>query len=222
MFNKSSLLIISLLLFCTTGIRAQKILSEGIIYYDISVQTGSSEPQMADMFDGAKATLFLRGSLSRSELTSSLGSTTTIYDHRAGNGVVLRDFGTQKLLIKMNEANWADKNKKYEGIEFKPTGETKMIAGYNCEKADALLKDGSKFTVFYTREIKTENEDYDPQFKNLPGTALEYESVAGNLKIKYTASKISFDPVPMQKFEIPKNGYRELTYEESTKKGSGK
>lgn len=222
MFNKSTLLIISILLFCTTGIRAQKILSEGIIYYDISVQTGSSEPQMADMFDGAKATLYLRGSLSRSELTSSLGSTITIYDHRVGNGVVLRDFGTQKLLIKMNQDNWADKNKKYEGIEFKQTGETKMIAGYNCEKADALLKDGSKFTVFYTREIKTENEDYDPQFKSLPGTALEYESVVGNLKIKYTASKISFDPVPMQKFEIPKNGYRELTYEESTKKGSGK
>lgn len=222
MFNKSTLLIISILLFCTTGIRAQKILSEGIIYYDISVQTGSSEPQMADMFDGAKATLYLRGSLSRSELTSSLGSTITIYDHRVGNGVVLRDFGTQKLLIKMNQDNWADKNKKYEGIEFKQTGETKMIAGYMCEKADALLKDGSKFTVFYTREIKTENEDYDPQFKSLPGTALEYESVVGNLKIKYTASKISFDPVPMQKFEIPKNGYRELTYEESTKKGSGK
>jgi GLPGLI family protein len=222
MFNKSTLLIISILLFCTAGIRAQKILSEGIIYYDISVQTGSSEPQMADMFDGAKATVFLRGSLSRSELTSSLGSTITIYDHRVGNGVVLRDFGTQKLLIKMNQDNWADKNKKYEGIEFKQTGETKMIAGYKCEKADALLKDGSKFTVFYTMEIKTENEDYDPQFKSLPGTALEYESVVGNLKIKYTASKISFDPVPMQKFEIPKNGYRELTYEESTKKGSGK
>jgi len=222
MFNKSTLLIISILLFCTSGIRAQKILSEGIIYYDISVQTGSSEPQMADMFDGAKATVFLRGSLSRSELTSSLGSTITIYDHRVGNGVVLRDFGTQKLLIKMNQDNWADKNKKYEGIEFKQTGETKMIAGYKCEKADALLKDGSKFTVFYTMEIKTENEDYDPQFKSLPGTALEYESVVGNLKIKYTASKISFDPVPMQKFEIPKNGYRELTYEESTKKGSGK
>jgi GLPGLI family protein len=222
MFNKSTLFIFSILLFCTAGTRAQKILSEGIIYYDISVQTGSSEPQMADMFDGAKATLFLRGSLSRSELTSSLGSTTTIYDHRAGNGVVLRDFGTQKLLIKMNQDNWADKNKKYEGIEFKETGETKMIAGYKCEKADALLKDGSKFSVFFTREIKTENEEYDPQFKNLPGTALEYESVVGNLKIKYTASKISFDPVPMQKFEIPKNGYRELTYEESTKKGAGK
>jgi GLPGLI family protein len=215
-------MVISFLLFFANYSQAQKILSEGIIYYDISVQTGSNEPQMADMFDGAKATIFLRGSLSRSDLTSSLGSTTTIYDHRAGNGVVLRDFGTQKLLIKMNQQNWADKNKKYEGIEFKQTGETKLIAGYMCERAEALLKDGSRFTVFYTREVKAENEEHDPQFKTLPGTALEYESVVGNLKIKYTATKISFDPVPMQKFDIPKTGYRELTYEESTKRGSGK
>ena len=218
---KTSLIVSFLLVIFSLGGKAQKTLSEGIIYYDISVQTGNSQPQMADMFDGAKATLYLRGSWSRSELTSALGSTTTIYDHRAGNGVVLRDFGTQKLLIKMNKDNWADKNKKYEGIEFKLTGETKNIAGYKCEKAEALLKDGTRFTVFFTREVVVENTEYDPQFKNLPGIAMEYESVVGNLKISYTASKISFDPVPMQRFEIPKAGYRELTYEESTKKGTG-
>ncbi|MGL6266592.1 MAG: hypothetical protein ACRC2O_01660, partial [Chitinophagaceae bacterium] len=71
MFNKSCFFMISFFLLFLTGSFAQKILSEGIIYYDISVQTGSNEPQMADMFDGAKATLYLRGSLSRSELISS-------------------------------------------------------------------------------------------------------------------------------------------------------
>ena len=221
MVKRSVLFIFLLTVILSSEIRAQKTLSEGTIYFDISVQTGNSEPQMADMFDGAKATLSLRGSLSRSELSMALGSTTTIYDHRAGSGVVLRDFGTQKLLIKMNKDNWADKNKKYDGIVFKPTGETKKIAGYTCEKAEAILKDGSMFTVFFTREVVAEDTDYDPQFKSLPGTALEYEAVAGNLKIKYSATKISFDPVPMQKFDIPKTGYREMTYEESTKKVPG-
>ncbi len=218
MCNKIGFFSILFTLAISIEAMSQKTLSEGTIFFDISVQTGNSQPQMADMFDGAQAILSLRGSLSRSELNSALGSTVTIYDHRTGNGVVLRDFGTQKLLIKMNRDNWVDKNKKYEGIIFKQTGETKNIAGYKCEKAEALLKDGSRFTVFYTKEVVTENTDYDPQFKDLPGTALEYESVVGNLKIKYTASKISFDPVPMQKFEIPKSGYREMTYEESTKK----
>ena len=201
-----------------SGLLAQKTLSEGIIQYDVSVQTGSNEPRLADMFDGAKATLFLKGTQSRSELSSALGTTSTIYDHKTGNGVVLRDFGTQKLLIKLNRSNWADKNKKYEGIVFKPTGETKNIAGYKCEKALATLRDGTSFTVFYTREVIAENDDYDAQFKNLPGIPLEYESIVGNLKVKYTASKISFDPVPVVRFDIPKSGYREMTYEESIKK----
>ncbi len=207
-----------LVILLVSELKAQKTLSEGTVQYDVSVQTGSSQPRMADMFDGAKATLMLKGSLSRSELSSALGSTSTIYDHKLGSGVVLRDFGAQKLLIKMNRANWADKNKKYSGISFKPTGETKIIAGYNCEKAEALMKDGTTFIVYFTREIVAENSEYDAQFKNLPGFPLEYESNQGTLKIKYTAAKISFDPVPVSRFDIPKSGYREMTYEESVKK----
>jgi GLPGLI family protein len=197
---------------------AQKTFSEGVITYDISVQTGSASPGLADMFHGAKAVLYLRGNLSRSELNSALGSTVTIFDHRAGNGVVLREFGSQKLLIRMNQANWDDKNSKYEGISFKPTGERKTIAGYPCEKANAVLRDGSTFTVYYSKELVPENSFYEPQFAELPGMAMEYESRQGDLTVRYSASKVSFDPVPMQRFEIPKTGYRELTYEESKKK----
>jgi len=39
----------------------------------------------------------------------------------------------------------------------------------------------------------------------------------GNLKVKYSANKVSFDPVNMQRFEIPTSGYREMTYDESLK-----
>jgi len=205
------------LIFLAGFATAQKILSEGSVLYDVSVQTGSDQPQLADMFDGASATLYLKGGLSRSELVSALGSSVTIHDNKTGNGTVLREYGSQKLLIKMNRNNWQDKNKKYEGIRFTNTGETKTIAGYKCQKAIANLKDGSSFTVYYTDEITTENKDYDAQFKSLPGLPLEYESTVGKLKVRYSASRISFDPVPIQKFETPKAGYREMTYEESVK-----
>jgi GLPGLI family protein len=214
---------IGLLLACVfiaTLAKAQKTLSEGSIVYDVSVQTGSDQPQLADMFDGASATLFLKGGLSRSELVSALGSSVTIHDNKTGNGIVLREYGPQKLLIKMNRQNWEDKNKKYEGIKFSKTGDTKTIAGYKCEKAIATLKDGSSFTVYYSEEIIAENKEYDAQFKSLPGLPLEYESSVGKLVVKYAASKVSFDPVPIQKFETPKSGYREMTYEESVKGGS--
>jgi GLPGLI family protein len=198
---------------------AQKMMSEGTLVYTISVQTGSKEPQMADMFDGASTTIYLKGGLSRSDMVTALGTSTTIYDSRSGNGAVLKEYSGQKLLIKMNRNNWLDKNKKYEGISFTPTNETKIIAGYTCKKATAKLKDGTSFTVYYTTDLTTENKEYDYQFKTLPGLALEYESTVGNLHVRYTASKINFDPVPAQRFAVPQSGYREMTYEESSKAG---
>lgn len=200
--------------------QAQKLLSEGTIQYDVSVQTGTNNPKMADVFDGATALVLIKGSHSRSELKSAIGSSVTIFDSRTGNGVVMREFGAQKLLIRMNRQNWTDKNKKYDGIVFTKTGETKKIAGYSCEQAIGKLADGSSFTVFYTTEIRVENRDYDAQFKNLPGVPLEFESTVSNIKVKYTASRVSFDPVPIQRFEIPTSGYREMTYEEGMKTGN--
>lgn len=204
----------------TVQTQAQKLLSEGTIQYDVSVQTGTNNPKMADVFDGATALVLIKGSHSRSELKSAIGSSVTIFDSRTGNGVVMREFGAQKLLIRMNRQNWTDRNKKYDGIVFTKTGETKKIAGYNCEQAIGKLADGSSFTVFYTTEIRVENRDYDAQFKNLPGVPLEFESTVSNIKVKYTASRVSFDPVPIQRFEIPTSGYREMTYEEGMKSGN--
>ena len=39
----------------------------------------------------------------------------------------------------MNADNWREKNKRYEGISFTNTDETKTIAGYKSTKAEAKL-----------------------------------------------------------------------------------
>lgn len=213
--NLRCIAIVALILSLVNPLKAQKTLSEGTIVYDITIQTGSKEPQLADMFDGAKTTIYLKGAQSRTEMVSPLGSTTTILDAKSNTGAVLKEYGNQKLLITMTKGDWADLNNKYAGIAFTMENETKEIAGYKCQKAHAKLKDGTTFTVFFTKELVTENKDYDYQFKNLPGLPLEYESALGNLKVKYTASKIAFDPIPMQKFAVPTAGYRQLTYAES-------
>jgi GLPGLI family protein len=155
--------------------------------------------------------------MSRAEMVSALFSSATIHDSKTGSSVVLKEVSGQKLLIRMTPENWAENNKRYEGITFTNTNETKAIAGYNCIKAVATLPDGTTFTVYYTPDIVPENKEYDYQFKNLNGLPLEYELVQGKLTIKYTVSKINMNPVPASKFDIPKAGYREMTYEESKK-----
>ena len=198
-------------------VQAQRKVSELTLVYDASVTTGSKEPKLADAFDGATTTVYLKGNLSRSEMVSALFSSTTIHDSKTGTAVVLREVSGQKLLIRMTAENWAEKNKRYDGMTFTNTNETKTIAGYNCIKAEAKLSDGTTFTVYYTTEIVPENKEYDYQFRSLNGLPLEYELVQGKLTIKYTVSKINMNPVPASKFDIPKTGYREMTYEESKK-----
>lgn len=207
-----------LLLFLNAfTVKAQKIISEGTLIYNISIQTGSSEPKMADMLDGATTAIYIKGSQSRSELVSGLGSEVTIYDSKKGSGVILKDYSGQKLMITLTKEDWDKKNSKYEGITFESTNETLTIAGYNCRKAVAKLKDGSSFVVYYSPEIEVADKDYDSQFKNLPGLALQYEWQSGKMKFKYTLSKINFDVIAVSKFDIPKSGYRVMTYSETKK-----
>ena len=213
--------LLALALSTTIGISsfAQKVVSELTLVYDASISSGSAEPRMADALDGSTTTLYIKGHLSRVEMVSALFSSTTIHDSKSGNAVVLREVSGQKLLIRMNSDNWQEKNKRYKDIEFKNTGETKNIAGYNCKKAVATLKDGSSFVVYYTPDLIPENRNYDYQFRSLNGLPLEYELNMGKMTIEYTVSKVNLNPVPASKFDIPKSGYREMTYDESKKSG---
>lgn len=198
--------------------QAQKTLDEGSLVYNISVETGSAEPKMADMLDGATTTVYLKGNMSRTEMVSGLGSEATIHNATTGSGVILKDYSGQKLMITLTPQDWEKNNKKYEGITFENSGETSIIEGFSCRKAVAKLKDGSSFTVYYTTEVSLPNKNYDYQFKTLPGLAVQYEMQSGKMKFKFTLSKINYDKVPAEKFEIPKSGYRVLSYDETKNK----
>lgn len=210
-------LLAAVLTLATLFSNAQKKIADITIVYDAVINTGAAEPKLADAFDGATTTVFLKGNMSRSEMVSALASFTTIHDARSGAAVVMQEVGGQKLLIRMTANDWKDKNRKYEGIKFTNTGDTKTLAGYNCKKAVAQLKDGTSFTVFYTSDIVPENDDYNSQFNGLNGLPLEYELTQGKLTIRYVVSQVSLNPVPVSKFDIPKTGYREMTYDESKK-----
>lgn len=194
---------------------AQKKLSEGTISYDIVINTGSEKPRAADFFDGATSTVYLKGPKSRTEMVSSLGTQSTIIDGAKNSISILKEYGEQKYIIQLTPANWKEANKKNDNVKFTYNDDSKTILGYKCSKAIGKLEDGGTFTVWYTTDIIPENKDFQYVNKSLPGLAMEYESIMGNLKVTYTVSKITFGAVPAAKFDLPKAGYRILTYEES-------
>jgi len=207
------ILIISLVFFIP--LFAQKKISEGSIVYNVVVNTNDPTPKLADGFDGATNTIYIKGKLSRSELVSVFGTQSTIIDGRTGNVNVLKEYGDKKYMISMTPADWIEANQKYDSVAFTYLDEYKTIAGYNCRKAIGKLKNGESFTVYYTTELVPENQNFQYSNRTLPGLALEYESSLGKNKVVFSASKISFDPVPASKFDLPKTGFRRMTYKES-------
>ena len=199
----------------------QKKVSEMSVVYDYVITSNGTASKPSPALEGATNTIYIKGNLSRSEMASSLYSSTTIFDANNNTGVILKEVSGQKLLIRLSAENWKQINKPFEAINFTSTTETKTIAGYKCTKAIAKTGDGYTYTVYYTNEIIPENKNYNAKFKNLDGLPLEYELNNGTVSIKYTVSKINLNPVPASKFDIPKSGYREMTYEESKKLNTG-
>jgi len=208
------------LLFAGIIACAQKSVSELTLVYDYSVVSASGGGRQ-EATENAIHTVYIKGDKSRSEISNSLFSSTTIFDGNTGFGVILKEVSGQKLLIRMNPDNWAERIRMYDGIVFKNTNETKEIAGYKCFKAIGQTSSGAMITVYYTRDIIPQNRQYEPPFRSLDGLPLEYELTNGNVKIRYKIARIDLNPVPVSKFDIPGSGYRELNYEDSKKMNVG-
>jgi GLPGLI family protein len=216
----TTVLIAGCMLLSSFSLFAQKKLTEATISYDIVINTNNSTPQAADLLDGAISVIYLKGNSSRSEMISSLGTQSTIVDGKTGNVTMLKEYGEQKYMITMTSENWKQYNTKYEGISFTYQNEYKVIAGYNCQKAIGTLPGGSTFTVYFTKDLVPVNKDFEYLNKNLPGLAMQYEATLGTRNVTYTVSNINFSLVPAAKFDLPKSGYRVMTYEESLRGAS--
>lgn len=197
---------------------AQRKLTEGTILYDISISNNNNKPQNAEFLDGATNAVYIKGNKVRTEMVSSLGTQSTIIDQSGGKKqvTILKEYGPQKFMINLSNNEWADLNNKFENVSFTyDPSATKTIQGYAAKKATGKLPDGTTFSVWYTPDIVVDNKDFQYANRNLPGLALEYETNVGNLQVVYTVSKLSFAPVPQAKFDLPKSGFRIMTYQES-------
>jgi GLPGLI family protein len=190
----------------------QKRLSEGGISF--SVLTYKDNQRIGDSLT---AQHYFKGAHTRTDLFGSSGKTITIYDSREELGAIVRDFGSQRILIPLDAFSWADKNAWYTSDSIVYLNEQQTILEYPCNKARVNLSNGNSVVVWYTTAVALDNKDTEFQMGDLPGLVLSYEFQNGLTRVVYTTKELNFDPVPIQKFDIPSSGYRILSYSESKK-----
>jgi hypothetical protein len=217
----TSFILISVLFWSEEGLRAQalppasqiRMMTEGSVIYKLS--SSQIPPAEAAILDSVTYTLSIKGSRIRTDFTGGIGSTTTIYSSLTHAGALLREYGQEKLLVRMTKEDFEDLGKLYRYSGYTLTGDTAMIAGYLCKKAWSTTEAGDTLTVWYAPDLLPQNKEYSYRFTPLPGLPLQYESMMGKWKVIYKAARVSMEPVPSSRFDIPKAGFREMTYKES-------
>ncbi len=207
---KKMFLLMSLMVFGKNLFAQQRIIAECTISYTITASdTASADTKL--ILKASTKTIYIKGNESRVDLLSPSFNQTIIYDKITGEATILREFGSNKFITKLDNDKWKEENKKFEGLTIEQSDIHKKIAGYDCKKAFLHLKDGSTYTLFYTPIITPSVKEFEYQFKNLSGLVLEYEAVGANGdKVTYSATKVNLSPVPNTFFTLPTSGYRVL------------
>jgi len=192
---------------------------EGSVTYSISFEGNSLPPEALAMFKGAEAVTYIKGDKRRVDMNMPMQSTSAIIDGKSNTVITLMDIMGMKYLIRMNEAEIKKEQEKAPETKIKYTNETKIVAGYKCKKAEVTVvsKDGREETlnVFYTEDIPA--SDVKSAYKGLKGFPLEYAISQGGMKLQFTATNVNSEKVSDSKFDIPKEGYTETSFEDFQK-----
>jgi GLPGLI family protein len=203
------------IVFFTTPLFAQKTYNEVTLSYKISVTSTGERSELAKSLEGATLTVMVKGNQTRSDMVSPIGSESSLFDTRTGKGFILKEYSGQKLLITLNRENWKQKNQYYHNLDFKIDPEKESLRGYAVKKASAVLPNGKNFVVYFTPDMIITNNQYNNSFDQLPGVPVQFELESGNLVFRYELINVSTEPISASKFEIPKTGYRMMTYEDN-------
>ncbi|MCX6296191.1 MAG: hypothetical protein NTX97_09000 [Bacteroidetes bacterium] len=111
---------------------------------------------------------------------------------------------TKKFSLVQNAAEIAKENEAFK-LELTPLKETKIIAGYKCQKAHVKMADElqTEFDIFYTNELSIENPNFANPFYMIDGVLMEYQMKKFGLEMKFTAKTVKKEDIDDATFELP-------------------
>lgn len=206
--------LLAITLFGLLGLTSngQKMISSGKLTYIIEV--AGKKPLDANL-STATYTLLFNPQQSRTDMVSTVGKESNIYDSRQGTGFILKEYSGQRLMITMNRANWDQKNESNLNAVFKIEDEMVKIGDYDCKMALASLPDGGQVKVYFAPAYTLSNKSYNNAFPQIPGLPVQFIMQRGDLQFKYTLTNLSMENVSSVNFEVPQSGYRVMTFEQT-------
>ncbi len=191
----------------------EKFISEGRIEYAAALvdQTNS----MANMAP-SKMIIKFKKNKSCVEMSAGMGLFTTCFvsnpeDKSLTQMVKLLN---KKFWLSENSSEIKKENDSYK-FEIKPSSDTKLIAGYKCQKATVHVKgsDDPDFTIYYTKDLNIHNPNFFNPFSAIDGVLMEYQMKKFGLEMKFVANKVIKESVDDAIFEVPSD-YKKISQKE--------
>ena len=215
---------IAILLFSiSSDSLAQKTIKEGSVIYELTDIT-SDAPEV-QMMKGSRMNLYFSKKMQKLEMSMMGGllEITTITDLSTEENTMLTNMMGNKAMVKMSKEESEKQQEKNMKPEYDITygkNDTKKIAGYNCYKAVLKSKDGDVINTYVTDEFQTKLKFFTEMFPGLKVFPMEYSIENEGFALVFSAQEVN-TKVDSDTFDIPSEGYTEMTMEEFEKQMGG-
>ncbi len=202
---------------------AQKTVKEGSVVYELT--TIESDAPEAQMMKGSRMNLFFSKKMQKLEMSfmGGLMEVVTITNLSSEENTMLTNIMGNKAMVKMSKEEAEKQKAKKDVPDFDISydkNDKKEIIGYNCYKAIMKDKNGNTITAFVTDEIKTKLEFFNEMFPGLNVFPLEYSIANQGIVMVFSAQEFN-TKIDSNTFNIPTEGYTEMTMEEFEKQMGG-
>ncbi len=190
------------MLFSCETKKDPKFINEGFIEYEAKA-VDQSHP-MAGLAPNKMTVKFKKNKFAAEMSTMGVFTTTFIADPVKKTLIqTVKVFDVKNACIE-NELEMKKSNDLYK-LNFKPTKETKEIAGYHCKKMIATRADDPSviFDVYYTEELDINNATFYTPYNSIKGMLMQYRMEKFGLEMVFTATNVKKEVIPDNTFDLP-------------------
>jgi len=187
---------------CGDSKKTENSLTEGSIEYNAEV-VDLSHP-MAGLAPSSATVKFKDNKLQVEMSTMGIFNTTFISNPGRKTLTQMVKFMDIKNACIQGECDLVQENKDYE-LKFKPTNETKKIAGYNCKKVKVIMVNNPEviFDIYYTDELGMDSINNIGPYKEIKGMLMQYRLKKLGLEMCFTATSVKKEEIKDDAFEVP-------------------
>ena len=198
---------------CSTG--NDKVIDEGIIEYDSKV-VDENHP-LAGLAPSSATLKFKKDKFVIEMSTMGMFNTMFICDLTTKTLTQMVKFMDVKQACIEDENAIRKENESYK-IKFEETGETKVIAGYKCNKIKVTMVNDPKiiFDAYYTKDMGMEKVNSLSPYAGVKGMLMQYRLRKMGMEMQFTAKSVKKADISDNSFEVP--AYFKIVSQDEMKK----